>query len=215
MYVGEQFLNFIMHADVRPYAGVDLILYFPEELTAESSKNKGKRTLWEHWGRCGMCFKSSLYNAGQAMLFTEEKIQGTPLDKTNIFFYDILMLNLPGWPDYNPSKPWVFKLQSLDGQVATDFFVYVDDVRTTGFASKTCWACTRKVASTYNSFGIQDAPQKQRGLSSDAGPWTGSTVITSGGAVYINATLEWWTKAKMQIDSGPNTGWRTSMPQNP
>jgi hypothetical protein len=46
----EQFLNFILHKKVRPYVGVDLTSFFPEEL------RKDKNVLWECWGRCGMGF---------------------------------------------------------------------------------------------------------------------------------------------------------------
>jgi hypothetical protein len=159
--VGEQFLNFILHKAVRPYAGVDFTLYFPEELVKTSAGGSHrKRTLWEHWVRCGMGFKSSPYNAGQAMLYAEEVIRGDPLDCENIFHFDIVVLNLPGMATYCPSKPWVFKYRSVDGKIAADFFVYVDDVRVTGFSMETCWQCTRKVAGMYTFLGIQDAPCK-------------------------------------------------------
>jgi len=46
--VGEQFLNFILHKAVQPYAGVDFTLYFPEELMqnrTDGTQQKG--TLWD------------------------------------------------------------------------------------------------------------------------------------------------------------------------
>ncbi len=46
----EQFLNFMMHVDVQCLAGVDLTLYFPDEV------NPVTRVLHEHWCRCGMGF---------------------------------------------------------------------------------------------------------------------------------------------------------------
>lgn len=57
------------------------------------------------------------------MLHAEEHIQGDPLDVNNLFHYDVAVLNLPGHPDYNPRKPWVFKFRSCDGNVANNFFV--------------------------------------------------------------------------------------------
>ncbi len=33
---------------------------------------------------------------------------------------------------------WVYKLRTLDGHIAPDFFVYVDDVHSTGFDSDVC-----------------------------------------------------------------------------
>jgi len=198
--VGEQFLNFILHKAVRPYAGVDFTLYFPEELMqTRSDGTQQKGTLWERWVRCGMGFKPSPYNTGQAMLMAEEQIRGDPMDCDNIFHFDLVVFNLPGMLDYTPSKPWVFKLRSVDNHIAVDFFVYVDDVRTTGFSLESCWQCTRKVASMYNYFGIQDAPRKRRGPSLEAGPWAGSTVITRGDTVYVTVTVARWQKAKGQI----------------
>ncbi len=41
----EQFLNFMLHEKVQPYAGVDLTMYFGEELTSL------RRVIWEHWGK--------------------------------------------------------------------------------------------------------------------------------------------------------------------
>jgi hypothetical protein len=167
--VGEQFLNFVLHKDAQPYAGVDLTAYFPEELELirqgsgphVHTKTKQLSCLWLRWTRCGMGFKPSPYNAGQGMLIAEEYIRGDPLDKANVLHYDQVVLNLPGLPTYAPSKPWVYKFRSTDGQVANDFFVYVDDVRSLGFTADICWQCTRLVASKYNYLGLQDAPRKQ------------------------------------------------------
>jgi hypothetical protein len=197
--VGEQFLNFMLHRDVRPYAGVDLTAFFPDELATGDAGACSKRTLWVQWTRCGMSFKPSPYNAGQAMLHAEEYLRGNPLDPQNPFHYDVIVLNLPGQPDYTPAKPWVFKFRSRDGNIANDFFVYVDDVRTTGFSAEECWRCTRVVASRYNFLGLQDAARKRRGPSCDAGPWAWSTVLTSGGGVFLTVTVERWQKAKQMI----------------
>ncbi len=133
------------------------------------------------------------------MLHAEEYIRGNPLDPKNPFNYDVIILNLPGQTDYNPSMPWVFKFHSQDGNIANDFFVYVDDVRTTGFSAEECWRCTRVVASQYNFLGLQDAARKRRGPSCDAGPWAGSTVLTSCGRVFLTVTVEHWQKAKGMI----------------
>jgi hypothetical protein len=192
--IGEMFVNFVMHERMQPYAGVDFTLYFPEELA-----NGWKLPLRERWVRCGMGFKSSPYNTGQAMLMAEEVIRGSPSDPNNLFKYDQVILNLPGMCTYEPAKPWVYKLHTLDGHIAPDFFVYVDDVHSTGFNSDVCWQGTRKIACTYNHLGIQDAPRKRCGLSLEAGLWAGSTVFTSGGEAFVTVTLDRWRKAKSQV----------------
>jgi hypothetical protein len=104
------------------------------------------------------------------MLRAKEKIRGNPLDAQNLFQYDAFVLNVPGESAYDPSKPWVFKLRTKDGQIANDFFMYVDNVRTTGFSELSCWQCTRAVASAFNHLGIQDAPRKRQGPSIEPGP---------------------------------------------
>ena len=57
--IGDMFLNFVLHKDVCVVAGVDLTLFFPEELTED------RTTIWEQRRRCGMGFKSSSYNTIQ------------------------------------------------------------------------------------------------------------------------------------------------------
>ena len=178
--IGKQFHNFVMHIRLQPYAGVDVTAFFPDEfLTPAAYGKRGKRTLWLRWTRCGMGFKISPYNAGQAMLFAEEVIRGNLLNVSNCFHFDSVQFNIPGSPNYNPQLPWVFKFRSIDQRIADDFFVYVDNVRATGASYDGCWQAARAVASRYNFLGLQDAPRKWRAPSTEAGPWAGSTVHTT------------------------------------
>jgi hypothetical protein len=74
--VGECFLHFILHADLRELAGVDLTHYFGEDGS----------TLWEVWDRAAMGrVKASLYQAVSALAVADEVIKGDPEDKSNIF----------------------------------------------------------------------------------------------------------------------------------
>lgn len=197
--VAEQFHNFVMHHDIQPYAGVDVTAFFPNEFVSQSSHKQTRRTIWLRWTRCGVGFKMSPYNAGQAMLHAEEVIRGSHLDPTNPFRFDCVQLNIPGQRDYNPALPRVFKWRLADSKIANDFFVYVDDARTTGGTEEECWACSRAVASRYSFLGLQDASQKRRDPSQEAGPWAGSTVHTSQGCVTVTVTMDRWTKAKSMI----------------
>jgi hypothetical protein len=130
--ISEQFHNFIMHASMQAYAGVDRTAYFLDEFLVQAPGKKGKRTLWVRWTRCGMGFKTSPYIAGQAMLFAEEVIRSSPSDHDNCFHFDEVRLNIPGQPSYNPQLPWVSKFRTSTGYMANDFYVYVDDVCTAG-----------------------------------------------------------------------------------
>jgi len=86
--VGEMFLNFVMHKDLRVYCGVDLTSYFPEKAA------KGGDTVWYRWGRCGMGFTNSPYIAVQGITVAEEVIVGDRTNPSNIFRWDIVELNL-------------------------------------------------------------------------------------------------------------------------
>jgi len=195
--IGEQFHNLVMHASLQPYAGVDVTPFFPEEILTPVEGTRGKQTLWLRWTRCGMGFKMSPYNAGQAMLFAEEFSRGKP--SCNCFHFDEVRFNIPGSTNYDPTLPWVFKFNVSDGCIANDYFVYVDDVRATGNSYDACWLAVQTVASHYNFLGLQDAPRKRRAPSIQAGPWAGSTVHTAHDKVTVTVTLDRWRKAQQMV----------------
>jgi hypothetical protein len=75
--IGEMFLNFILHRELRALAGVDLSHYF------EGGK---EGPLWEAWQRAAMGLRSSPYQCVQAMGVAEEVIvHGDPSDPKNVF----------------------------------------------------------------------------------------------------------------------------------
>ena len=41
-------------------------------------------------------------------------------------------MNLPGNEDYDPAMPWVYKWDELNGQLASHFLCYIDDIRGMG-----------------------------------------------------------------------------------
>ncbi len=194
--LSEQFLNFVLHEKVQPYAGVDLTSLFSHELS------KDKRVIWERWTRCGMGFVSSPYTAIQATLFAEEVIRGDPSDVNNDFRWDRVTLNLPGSTVYKPWEPWVFKVHLQDDNspptLANDIKIYVDDARTIGSSYADCHKASRVVASTFSYLGIQDAPRKRRDPSRTPGPWTGSIVHTDD-AVTVFISQERCDKAKTML----------------
>lgn len=192
--VSEQFLNFMLSPRVRPYAGVDLTPHFPEEISSR------RRVLWERWERCYMGCSTSPYQAGQAMLFAEEFIRGTPVDPSNIFRFDSVRLNLPGDPHYMPNLPWVSKIRASDGQLACDLFMYVDDGRTTAPTYEECWGASRCVASKLNWLGVQDAARKRRPPSQEPGAWSGSVVFSSHDNVLVLVSQERWDKARLVVE---------------
>jgi len=192
----EMFLNFILHEKVRKYAGVDVTPFFPELV------DHTKHIIWLHWERCGMGFVPSPYNSIQGVLFAEEVMKGDPSNPNNIFSWDTIILNLPGDPQYTPSKPWVYKERQKDTNsavIANDLVTYVDDVRTSGCSYEECRQVSRRVASVANYLGLQDAARKRRDPNTSPGPWAGSIVHTDREKVEVSVSQERWNKAKGMI----------------
>jgi hypothetical protein len=189
--IGEMFLNFVLHKDLRALAGVDLSHYFPGEKEGP---------LWETWQRAAMGLRSSPFQCVQAMGVAEEVIRGDPADPTNVFRWDSVELNLPGSDDYDPSRPWVAKYRMEDGRLAADLFIFVDDLRPTGPSHEDAWLAARRAASTLNYLGIQDAPRKRRGSSQSPGAWAGSVVKTGPDGTFVLTSQEKWDKARSLVE---------------
>ena len=189
--VGEMFLNFMLHEEVRQLCGVDFILYFPGECGGE------REHLWERWCRCAMGLKTSPYQAIQGMLWAHEQIMGDPAAESNVFRWDRIVMNLPGSENYDPSRAWVCKVR-VDGTLASDVHIYVDDIRITGSSEADCWKASQHVSTMLAYLGLQDAARKRRPPSLEAGAWAGSVVHTNGQVVTMT-TQEKWNKMRLII----------------
>jgi len=189
--IGEMFLNFVMHESLRQYCGVDLSQYFPERRGRD-------KVLWVRWTRCCMGLKSSPYNCVQGIMHLMEEILGDPSDEKNPFRWSKVAMNLPGSSDYDPSLPWVFKCR-IDGEIACDLFVYVDDLRPTGPTEEDCWLATRRVGYILNSRGIQDLSRKRRPPTQTPGAWAGSVISTTAEQVRVEVSQDKWLKTKEYI----------------
>ena len=108
-------------------------------------------------------------------------------------------MNLPGRANYNPSKPWVFKVRA-DGSMAADLFIYTDDLRLTGPTSEECWRACHQLGCKLTWFGLQDAAHKRRAPSMEPGAWAGSIIHASNGAVCVSVSQEKWDKTKQWIN---------------
>ena len=188
--VGDCFLNFPLHKDLRALCGVDLTLYFP------ILEGDG---LWEAWTRAAMGLKSSPYQAVQAMGVVQGVIMGDRLCIKNIFRWDFVRMNLPGSDAYDPSLPWVSKVRADDGRIASDLFTFVDDGRPTGSSRKNAWLATRRSASMLNHLGIQDAARKRRDSSQCPGAWAGCIIRATPDGVFVLTSLEKWKKLKAML----------------
>ena len=71
-------------------------------------------------------FGLSLFLVTTDILIVEDRVRGLRLDLENVFRWDKVILILPGMEDYNPSRPWVFKVRK-DGTLVADILFYTDD----------------------------------------------------------------------------------------
>jgi|SaaInl74LU_5_DNA_1037368.scaffolds.fasta_scaffold03412_7 hypothetical protein len=123
---------------------------------------------------------------------------GDRTDASNPFQYARVELNLPGSKGYRPDLPWVMKMR-LDGHLASEVYVYVDDGRTTGHNVEAAWAACRRFASVCSKLGIQDASRKRNFPSTTQGDWSGSTCHTDGGMVTATVSQPRWDKTRSYI----------------
>jgi hypothetical protein len=190
--LGEMFLNFLLDLRLRGYSGVDITIYFPELIKTYQPK------LWVAWTRLLMGFRPSPYLATQQLLKANNYLMGDRRDEANPFHWTRIVLNLPGDPNYDPTRDFVYKLHP-SGAIANDKHTYIDDLRLTGRTLKELWRSCQMVASRLNHLGLQHAARKLRELMQDAGAWAGSVVHTSDG-VYLLVSLKRWEKTKYILD---------------
>lgn len=190
--LSEMFLNFMLDKELRAYAGVDLSKLFQEEV------EKGG-TLWECWVRMLMGFKPSPYLTTRDMRRIEEFLLGDKANADNVFRWHKVVFNLPGSKDYDPSMPRVYRVR-IEGTIAGDLFIYIDDLRVTCPSSTECWLGAHQVCCRLTWLGLQDAPRKRSEVSTTPRAWAGTIVHTDNQTVSVLISQKKWQKAKKWID---------------
>ena len=201
MDVGEMFLNFPLHPDMRPYSGVD-INYMRNPPEHRKPWEEDRRNRWERWARNFMGLTDSPYRSLQLMIQAKFIAYGRRdrhghHAEDNPFRWDRVKLNLPGSATYNAMLPWVMKIRK-DGHLACEVYVYVDDGRVTGHSKVECWKACRQFCAALQKLGIQDAARKRTEPSLVPGPWAGTVVHTETG-VIATITLVKWLKTQSLI----------------
>jgi hypothetical protein len=191
--IGEMFLNFVLHSDLRALCGVDLT-------ECVGDVDEFGNSLYEAWERAAMGMKSSPYQAVQAVMVAEEVIKGDHKASKNPFRWDSVRMNLPGSKSYDPSLPWVSKIRLGDGCIACDLIIFVDDLRVTGPTNREAWEAGQHAAATLNHLGIQDAARKTRDGSQIPGPWAGCCMRTDLDGVFVLVAQEKWDKTKAVLE---------------
>ena len=86
-----------------------------------------------------MGLKSSPYVCTQTFGWCEDVIRGNRREANNPLRWDEVVLNLPVSKDDQPEKPWVVRLCSKTGKLATFFGTYIDDCRSGASVERGCW----------------------------------------------------------------------------
>jgi hypothetical protein len=131
-------------------------------------------------------------------LLSEDVIKGNRLEKSNLFHWDKVVLNLPGSTGYDPARPWLYKFDSLGNKLAAFVVSYVDDLRTGDDGGKQrCDQVTHQVASRLNYLGEQDAARKRGAASQQPGPWAGAVIqMQKKEGLFVTISQEKWTKVQ-------------------
>mmetsp|Transcript_1680 Transcript_1680/g.2403 ORF Transcript_1680/g.2403 Transcript_1680/m.2403 type:complete len:297 (-) Transcript_1680:2566-3456(-) len=127
----------------------------------------------------------------------EEFVRGDPANSTNPLRWDLVVLNLIGNANYNPTLPNVFKWDNTTKCFAGEIKACIDDLRAVGRSWEHAWSIVHSIASRLQYLGIQDAPRKRR---ADQGPWTGSVYLATKDLVGLTVMQEKWDKARSYIN---------------
>lgn len=198
--LGEMFVNFPLAEIFQEFSGIDLSP-FKDEIHdmygMEKDPRKETEVCWGRWERCWMGFRPSPFYAIRFFYWAEEFVRGNRNSSSNPLRWDIIKLNLPGSPEFDPTFPEVMKWDTRYDRIAGDLVAFVDDLRISGYSEEHAWGIARRVASRLQYLGIQDAPRKRR---VDGGAWAGAIMTTSGGRITKTVSDDKWEKAKRYID---------------
>jgi len=182
--LGEMFHNFPLDIDLQPFCGIDMSPYFDEV------------TSWERWVRLMMGLRPSPYCSIKGFQLALESALGDHADPNNVFHWTEVILNLPGQPTYDPTKPKVWKLNGVTGRMAAALLSYVDDLRAIGCTWEQCWAVLHRIGTKLSYLGIQVAARKTRPPTTTPGPWAGAVAWSSPAGISVRSTREKWARAQ-------------------
>ena len=87
--------------------------------------------------------------------------------------------------EYDPRKIWIAKIRVLDGYIAFEFFIFIDDIRGHDNFQKEAWQVARWVGFCLQYLGIKDAARKRREVLQVGSPWQGGVIYQKVCALYV------------------------------
>ena len=124
MDVGEIFLNFPLHPNLRPFARVDITHI--KSRPYDEGWYQDRTRVWERWDNNFMGLIDSPYQSLQLLIHFKFIAYGERKDPLNPFQWIHAKLNLPGDKSYTSKLTWVMKVR-LDCHLSSEVSVYVDD----------------------------------------------------------------------------------------
>jgi hypothetical protein len=130
------------------------------------------------------------YQTVQGALWAKRVALGDRHDKENVFAWSSVELHLPGSSGNDPARPWI-SMRPMDGRIASDIHLYVDDNCETAATQELAWRASSRMAKMCACWlGLQDAARKRREPSVHPRAWAGSVVHVEDDAVYKLVTQE-------------------------
>eukprot|EP00980_Cylindrotheca_fusiformis_P027728 scaffold22529_cov73-Cylindrotheca_fusiformis.AAC.2 len=195
--LGEFFLNFFLPYEVRNYAGVSLSPIGPD--LPSWSDISGKPHTWQ---RLLFGLGPSPYNSIRFYYHAEEFVVGNPRERDNPLRWDSVFLNLPGNPDFDPRKPWVYLWDAQRECIAGSIVTFVDDGRGSGSSVEHAWQLLHRAATRFQHLGVQVAIRKIRppAVGCPPGAWAGMIAEASHEGIFKTVAQAKWDKAKSILD---------------
>ena len=191
--IGEQFHNFLLHPSEQQYHGAEI----PRQLLTTFLERFPTLhvTRFMRWGRLPFGWQSAPYFALRMTQRALEFCVGPPDAPDNAFVVASVVLNLPGAPDYDPSRPRVLRL-APDGTLASALVGYFDDGRVVAPTQARTEQALRQVCSRLQFLGIQDAARKRASVLLRGRAWAGGVIFSDQALLRKLVTQIKWDKGR-------------------
>ena len=107
-----------------------------------------------------MGLRDSPYRSIQLLIRLKIKAYGNRWDRSDPFYWETVIYNLPGTKGYTPGLPCVMKVR-FNSHLACEVYMYMHNYRVRGHSRGMCWVATRRFALLCSKGGLQDVARKR------------------------------------------------------